>query len=102
MSEYIVEIPFDNFKQAAIFHGSVDGSRLRSKIELNSNQQIVVEWLKSDDHPNYSNIFDLFSDLLDYQVPVEVGEAFTEMMTDGKQQFQVLQAFAEWGNKSNE
>lgn len=64
---------------------------------LNKNQQIVLEWLKSDDHPSYSNIFDIFSDLLDYQVPVEVGEAFTEMMTDSAQQFQVLQAFAEWG-----
>ncbi|MFG5565106.1 hypothetical protein ACFJYA_12730 [Enterococcus faecalis] len=63
---------------------------------LNENQQIVLDWLKSDDHPNYSNIFDLFSDLLEYQVPTKVGEAFTEMMTDKKQQIQVLQAFSRW------
>lgn len=64
---------------------------------LNSNQQIVLEWLKSDDHPNYSNILNLFSDLLDYQVPIEVADAFTQMMTDKKQQFQVLEPFAAWG-----
>lgn len=64
---------------------------------LNEDQQTVLEWLKSDDHPNYSNILDLFSDLLDYQVPIEVADAFTQMMTDKKQQFQVLSAFAEWG-----
>ncbi|NSM31422.1 hypothetical protein HRE39_09490 [Enterococcus faecalis] len=63
---------------------------------LNENQQIVLDWLKSDDHPNYSNIFDLFSDLLEYQVPTKVGEAFTEMMTDKKQQIQILQAFSRW------
>lgn len=70
--------------------------------ELNENQQIVLDWLKSDDHPNYSNIFDLFSDLLEYQVPTKVGEAFTEMMTDKKQQIQVLQAFSCWAIEQEE
>ncbi|EGO6562051.1 hypothetical protein ACJX4N_001842 [Enterococcus faecalis] len=69
---------------------------------LNENQQIVLDWLKSDDHPNYSNIFDLFSDLLEYQVPTKVGEAFTEMMTDKKQQIQVLQAFSCWSIEQEE
>ncbi|WZK10889.1 hypothetical protein LOE02_03850 [Enterococcus faecalis] len=70
--------------------------------ELNENQQIVLDWLKSDDHSNYSNIFDLFSDLLEYQVPTKVGEAFTEMMTDKKQQIQVLQAFSCWAIEQEE
>ncbi|EGO2604394.1 hypothetical protein [Enterococcus faecalis] len=69
---------------------------------LNENQHVVLNWLKSDDHPNYSNIFDLFSDLLEYQVPTKVGEAFTEMMTDQKQQIQVLQAFSCWAIEQEE
>lgn len=75
---------------------------LSDEPELNENQQIVLDWLKSDDHPNYSNIFDLFSDLLEYQVPTKVGEAFTEMMTDKKQQIQVLQAFSCWAIEQEE
>lgn len=70
--------------------------------QLNENQYVVLDWLKSDDYPNYSNIFDLFSDLLEYQVPTKVGEAFTEMMTDKKQQIQVLQAFSCWAIEQEE
>lgn len=75
---------------------------LSDEAELNENQHVVLDWLKSDDHPNYSNIFDLFSDLLEYQVPTKVGEAFTEMMTDKKQQIQVLQAFSCWAIEQEE
>ncbi|MCU2270295.1 hypothetical protein N2D08_13195 [Enterococcus faecalis] len=75
---------------------------LSEEPELSENQLVVLDWLKSDDHPNYSNIFDLFSDLLEYQVPTKVGEAFTEMMTDKKQQIQVLQAFSCWAIEQEE
>lgn len=68
-----------------------------TEVELNDNQKIVLDWLKSDDHPNYANVFDLFDDLLHYQVPEEVAEAFTNMMTTKKEQLEIIKAFAEWG-----
>lgn len=101
MSEYIVEIHFDNFKDAAIYHGCVDRSKLRSKIELNENQQIVLEYLentfvKSDNAPIVN--FSAFGwKHFGAELPTDVEEAYKQM--NGQQDLQVLQAFAEWGMK---
>lgn len=72
---------------------------------LNENQKIVLEWMKEDDDPNITVVlWQLTDDVLESQsMRVDIGEHVTawKSLTD-KQQFEVLQAFAEWGMKNEQ
>lgn len=74
-------------------------------VELNDNQQIVLEWLQiyadkdSGDKP-FQTIFFLWDCIKSNNLGNDELTALRKL-TRGEQ-FQVLAAFAEWGNKSNE
>ncbi len=70
--------------------------------ELNENQQVVLEYLKSEitrDGGAPILNFSAFSwKHFGERLPKNVSEAYKEM--DGSQDLQVLAAFAEWGMKN--
>lgn len=73
-------------------------------VKLNDNQQIVLDWLKA---VYRENDIDAFSTILDLLRPTtledEQDSAYAALSRlKEADQFQVLAAFAEWGNKSNE
>lgn len=71
---------------------------------LNENQQIVLEWLK-DDFKESGNPVDSLESLASEVLHVETFQTCISSTYDElsiSEQFQVLAAFAEWGNKSNE
>ncbi|BBM19771.1 hypothetical protein G15_3452 [Enterococcus avium] len=65
---------------------------------LNENQQVVMEWLKRNSNALKVPMLAIYelAELSDENVRV----AYRQI--DRKGEFQVLAAFAEWGNKSNE
>lgn len=69
--------------------------------ELNENQQVVLEYLKSEITRDGGAPILNFSAFgwkhFDERLPKNVSEAYKEM--DGSQDIQVLAAFAEWGMK---
>lgn len=70
---------------------------LPGELELNENQQIVFEWLKSRVETGYS-CFDAVQSIRGFNsVPGKVLNAF--MILDEKEKRLVLAAFAEWGMK---
>lgn len=70
---------------------------LPDEIELNENQQIVFEWLKSRVEAGYS-CFDAVQSIRGFNsVPGKVLNAF--MILDEKEKRLVLAAFSEWGMK---
>lgn len=78
----------------------------QGKPHLNSDQQIVLEWLKEQVSVGNDLQYVLweFTDNV-YEEPAEYSvseqtKAWLELTE--QEQFQVLAAFAEWGNKSNE
>ena len=73
-------------------------------VKLNDNQQIVLDWVKA---VYRENDIDAFSTILDLLRPTtledEQDSAYAALSRlKEADQFQVLAAFAEWGNKSNE
>lgn len=71
------------------------------KIELNSNQQVVLEWLK-DDFKENGNPVDSLESLASEVLHVETFQTCISSTYDDlsiNEQFQVLVAFAEWGMK---
>nr|DAG79549.1 MAG TPA: hypothetical protein [Caudoviricetes sp.] len=70
---------------------------LPDEIELNENQQIVFEWLKSRVEAGYS-CFDAVQSIRGFNsVPGKALNAF--MILDEKEKRLVLAAFSEWGMK---
>ena len=71
------------------------------EIELNSDQQVVLDWLKYplNDIPNRfaKNYFAYVTCLFLGQAPDKVLKAYQELSPE--QQLEVLAAFAEWGMK---
>ncbi|MDT2759286.1 hypothetical protein [Enterococcus xiangfangensis] len=83
-----------------------DLRQIEKSIQLNSDQQIVLEWLKEQVSIGNDLQYVLweFTDNV-YEEPAEYSvseqtKAWLELTE--QEQFQVLAAFAEWGNKSNE
>lgn len=68
-----------------------------SSPSLTDDQQVVLEWLKEAyERAEWSSPFgSVYSTINNH-------EYFLRMNLDKEQQFQVLAAFGEWGNKSNE
>lgn len=69
--------------------------------ELNENQQVVLEWLK-DDFKESGNPVDSLESLASEVLHVETFQTCISSTYDElsiSEQFQVLQAFAEWGMK---
>lgn len=68
---------------------------------LNSNQQIVLEWLMDGDNSPFAMISTLDDDFVGIDtgclIPAKVREGFVTL--SNIEQFQVLAAFAEWGMK---
>lgn len=81
---------------------------IKSKVKLNENQQIVLEWLKNnvlqDGTSAMCSVFQ-FGTLWELRRfndhdAIRVDNAYCELNND--QQFEVLQAFAEWGLKNDQ
>lgn len=69
--------------------------------ELNENQQVVLEWLK-DDFKESGNPVDSLESLASEVLHVETFQTCISSTYDElsiSEQFQVLQAFAEWGKE---
>lgn len=66
------------------------------KPSLNKNQQIVLEWLKeAKNRSEWASPFgSLYGTIRDHELTIR--------RLSKEEQFQVLAAFAKWGNKSNE
>lgn len=73
-----------------------------AKPPLNENQLIVLEWLKDGDNSPFAMISTLDDDFVGIDtgclIPTKVREGFETL--SNIEQFQVLQAFAEWGMKN--
>ena len=75
---------------------------LSEPVELNENQQITLDWLKGQyKHLDLLGVFSNFSNLthltriFNNEEDFRIYNAFCQLTS--KQQFEVLQAFAEWG-----
>lgn len=71
------------------------------KPKLNENQQVVLEWLK-DDFKESGNPVDSLESLASEVLHVETFQTCISSTYDElsiSEQFQVLQAFAEWGKE---
>lgn len=76
--------------------------RDHDKYELNENQEIALDWLKGQyKHLDLLGVFSNFSNLthliriFNNEEDFRIYNAFCQLTS--KQQFEVLQAFAEWG-----
>lgn len=72
---------------------------INPKVKLNENQQVVLEWLKEGDNSPFAMISTLDDDFVGIDtgclIPAKVREGFVTL--SNIEQFQVLAAFAEWG-----
>ena len=94
----IAEKYITRFETSYNFANSLADEILASNIDLNDNQQIVLEWLKS-------NRNSLKVPMLAIYELAELADENTNLayhQLDSKQEFEVLAAFARWGLKQEE
>lgn len=75
----------------------VDSIMEKISINLNSNQQIVLEWLKEEYTINDYPLLYVGAQTKLSSYDLKTQEAYNELNKD--EEFQVLAAFAEWGMK---
>ena len=94
----IAEKYITRFETSYNFANSLADELLASNIDLNDNQKIVLEWLKS-------NRNSLKVPMLAIYELAELPDENTNLayrQLDSKQEFEVLAAFAQWGLKQEE
>ena len=94
----IAEKYITRFETSYNFANSLADELLASNIDLNDNQKIVLEWLKS-------NRNSLKVPMLAIYELAELADENTNLayhQLDSKQEFEVLAAFAQWGLKQEE
>lgn len=94
----IAEKYITRFETSYNFANSLADELLASNIDLNDNQKIVLEWLKS-------NRNSLKVPMLAIYELAELPDENTNLayrQLDSKQEFEVLEAFAQWGLEQEE